>query len=263
MDKYIVYKHTAPNGKVYIGQTKKTTSDRWKSGKGYTCHHHGYFWKAIEKYGWDNIKHEILFDGLTKELADYYEQYFIEIYRSTDRLYGYNCQSGGSRNYEYSEDSRKRISDSLKKLYAESPPDTSKAREVLQRKQGRRIVQYDLKGNRIAEYESAYDAYLNTGISNKRINSCLCCPERNLKAGGFRWKYYEDAPDKLEPFSVKPKILLIDDDGNILGKYSTLKEAEKRTGISASTVGNILKHVFSYSKVLKGKTFIYENQVQL
>jgi hypothetical protein len=54
-----------------------------------------------------------------------------------------------------------------------------------------------------------------------------------------------------------------DDDGNILGKYSTLKETEKRTGISASTVGNILKHVFSYSKVLKGKTFIDENQVQL
>ena len=32
---YIVYKHTAPNGKVYIGITKKAPNDRWASGFGY------------------------------------------------------------------------------------------------------------------------------------------------------------------------------------------------------------------------------------
>ena len=205
MDKYTVYKHTAPNGKVYIGQTKKTAFERWKNGKGYTCHHHGWFWKAIEKYGWDNITHEILYDNLTKELADFYEQYFIELYKSTDKRYGYNCQTGGSRNYRYSEESKRNISESLKMLYSIKPPDTSKARETLQKKQGRKIVQYDLDGNRIAEFDSAYDAFLKTGISNKRINGCLCDPVRNHTAGGYRWRYFEDAPEKLEPHNPRYK----------------------------------------------------------
>lgn len=32
---YIVYKHTTPCGKVYIGITSKTPSQRWQNGKGY------------------------------------------------------------------------------------------------------------------------------------------------------------------------------------------------------------------------------------
>lgn len=261
MERYIVYKHTAPNGKVYIGQTKKTVSDRWKDGKGYTCHHHGYFWKAIEKYGWDNIKHEVLYDNLTKELADFYEQYFIEVYKSTNREYGYNCQSGGSRNYKYSDEAKRRISNSLKKLYAAAPPDTSNARKALQKKQGRKIVQYDLDGNRIAEYESSYDAFLQTGISNKQINQCLCLPEKIKRAGGYMWKYFEDAPAQIEPYPKKPRIVLLDNSGNVLGIYSSRRKASKHTGISASTIGNILCHTFKTSKVLQNRTFVYEDQL--
>lgn len=32
---YKVYKHTFPNGKKYIGITKLTVENRWRSGKGY------------------------------------------------------------------------------------------------------------------------------------------------------------------------------------------------------------------------------------
>jgi hypothetical protein len=60
---YIVYKHTSPNNKVYIGITKKKPNDRWASGFGYE--HQIYFFRAIVKYGWDNFKHEILYTNLT------------------------------------------------------------------------------------------------------------------------------------------------------------------------------------------------------
>lgn len=265
MDKYIVYKHIAPNGKVYIGQTKKTAHDRWKAnGKGYTCHHHGWFWKAIEKYGWENIEHEILKDNLFKEAADFYEKYYINLYKSTDRRYGYNCQTGGSRDYRYSEESKKNISNGLKKRYKTNPPDTSKARAVLQKKQGRHIAQYDLFGNKIAEYESAYDAYLKTGISNKRINAVLCEPKRNLQVGGYMWRYGKNAPDKIDPCKTvaKSMVLLIDSNNNVIDRFSNQREAAKKLGISQCTVSNILRNKFRESKALDDKTLVYEHEVE-
>ena len=89
---YYIYKHTAPNGKVYIGITSKSPSQRWNNGKGYAAQ---LFGKAVEKYGWENIRHEILFDSLTKEEAEVKEIELIAFYKSNQREYGYNVSSGG------------------------------------------------------------------------------------------------------------------------------------------------------------------------
>lgn len=74
---FCVYKHTSPSGKVYIGITSMNPLKRWKHGKGYIdC---TAFNRAIEKYGWDNITHEILLSDLTKEEACEEEQPFVKI----------------------------------------------------------------------------------------------------------------------------------------------------------------------------------------
>jgi len=52
---------------VYIGITCKNPLDRWASGFGYE--HQVYFFRAIVKYGWINMKHEVLYEVLTKEEA--------------------------------------------------------------------------------------------------------------------------------------------------------------------------------------------------
>lgn len=90
---YTIYKHTAPNGKVYIGITKKKPEYRWESGSGYKKNEH--FYRAILKYGWKNIKHEIVKDGLTKEQACNLEIELIAKYDATDKRKGYNISTGG------------------------------------------------------------------------------------------------------------------------------------------------------------------------
>ena len=90
---YYVYKHTAPNGKVYIGITRQIPERRWRNGNGYD--HNKHFFNAIIKYGWDNFKHEILYSGLTKEEAEKIEISLIAEYKSNDPEYGYNIESGG------------------------------------------------------------------------------------------------------------------------------------------------------------------------
>ena len=67
MKRYCVYKHTFPNGKVYIGITSRKPNERWQNGKGYTSNRH--LQNAIKKYGWINIKHDILLKDLTEEEA--------------------------------------------------------------------------------------------------------------------------------------------------------------------------------------------------
>ena len=80
---YKIYIHRNKiNGKVYIGQTKQPLKSRWNNGYGYKqCTK---FWNAIQKYGWDNIRHEILENNLSNEDACEKEKLYIEQYQSTN-----------------------------------------------------------------------------------------------------------------------------------------------------------------------------------
>lgn len=112
IDSYSVYKHTTPNNKVYIGITSVDVKQRWRNG----YKHNAYFSNAIQKYGWDNIKHEILFNGLTKEEACQKEIELIALYKSNQKGFGYNLSSGGESHEgcKASEELRKKLSDAHK-----------------------------------------------------------------------------------------------------------------------------------------------------
>lgn len=96
MKNFVVYKHTSPNGKVYIGITKQNPLYRWDNGMGYSGQPK--FFRAIVKYGWDNIKHEILFTDLTEEEACAKEKELIQFYDSAKS--GYNASTGGKCTHE-------------------------------------------------------------------------------------------------------------------------------------------------------------------
>lgn len=108
---YTVYKHTAPNGKVYIGITCRDVERRWQNGKNYKSSRH--FNSAIQKYGWNNIIHEILFTGLTKEQAEKKEIELIAFHQSNNPQFGYNIESGGHA-CKHSEETKRKISESNK-----------------------------------------------------------------------------------------------------------------------------------------------------
>lgn len=115
---YTVYKHTAPNGKVYIGITGRKPDVRWRNGEGYKNNKHLY--RAIQKYTWKNFKHDILETGLTKEQACDLEIQLIAKYHATDPRYGYNISIGGecgSLGLHPSDETRRKMSESHKRVY--------------------------------------------------------------------------------------------------------------------------------------------------
>lgn len=90
---YTIYCHVFPNGKRYIGITKTSLEMRWDNGRGYkTCILVN---RAIEKYGWNNVKHEILGETFSKEDAEAEERKYIALFNTTDPTYGYNILPGG------------------------------------------------------------------------------------------------------------------------------------------------------------------------
>lgn len=93
-EKYIIYMHRNKiNGKIYIGQSKRTWEERAQNnGSGYRKQ---IFYRAIEKYGWDNFEHIILESNLTKQEANDKEKYYIKLYKSNDKNFGYNRTLGG------------------------------------------------------------------------------------------------------------------------------------------------------------------------
>ncbi len=216
---FCVYKHTSPNGKVYIGITSKEPAKRWINGHGYKNNKH--FWRAIEKYGWDNFRHEILYEGLTQEQANIVEQMQIAFYNSTNRRKGYNISIGGGAmtGRKHSEEAKakmsekakrrtpwnagKTYSEELKKKLSEAHKGKKQSEETKRKRadalKGHRvniesiakpIVQYSLDGVYIKEFSSISDAARYMNLSTSAVSHISeCCKGKRKQSHGYIWKY--------------------------------------------------------------------------
>ncbi len=93
---FLIYKHTSPSGKSYIGLTSKTIEQRLNGHKtsAYTCMSENSFHQAIRKYGIENFTSEILIDNIETLLeATSIEIYYIRFYNTYRN--GYNDTKGG------------------------------------------------------------------------------------------------------------------------------------------------------------------------
>lgn len=107
-NKYLVYKHTSPSGKSYVGLTNNLTKRNSKHRRDSGCIA---FYTAIQKYGWYSFSHEILVDNLSLEEANDWEKFFIKIENSLAPN-GYNLKDGGN-SFTHSAETRAKIANSL------------------------------------------------------------------------------------------------------------------------------------------------------
>lgn len=97
----VIYKATFPNGKVYIGKTKNFELRKYhhiwdsKKLKNSRIKMH----KAINKYGYDNIKWDILCECSSLDELNKKEVEFIKLYNSISHDNGYNMVCGDKENY--------------------------------------------------------------------------------------------------------------------------------------------------------------------
>lgn len=224
---YLVYKHTTPSGKVYIGITRNTAQRRWANGLGYRecpC-----FYGAILKYGWDNIKHEVLHEGLTREQACEYEKRYIEEYNATDKRFGYNLTSGGETGFAPGEEVRRKMSESQKKSWELHP----ERREEL--------------AGRAANYRHSEEAKKKISDANKRRHYTDETKKKMSETAKRRMledeAWYQAASQRVRESGKKisRKVEQIDVDGNIIAAYESMKAAGRATGINYGNICNVCR----------------------
>lgn len=257
MNNYIVYRHTCPNGKCYIGITGRSMIERWNGGHGYD---EQFFGKAIRKYGAENITHEILHKGLTLEEAARLEQIEIAKHKSNDPAFGYNCTDGGegSTGHKPSDEVRKKYSQNAKRMW-QNPEIRARLLVHLQKLNGSRvgipiqpevkrktglangipICQYSLSGEYIRTFPTAMDAARAVGReSNSDIISC--CKGRRKYAQGYIWRYERE--DKqieiIEPVSLhgKRKVVQMSLDGEQIKTFDSMT-------LAADAVGGVVQNI--------------------
>lgn len=220
---YCVYKHTTPSGKIYIGITGQTPEKRWNNGNGYR--HNKYFWKAIQKYGWDNIEHEILENNLTRDEACKKEVYYISRYDACNLDVGYNLSPGGD-------------------LVNITPIDC-----------------YLINKTFIKTFPSILEASYETGISKSAIsNACnglaRCAGEYIWRKKGDPLDKYELPSDYIQNKKIKVKIKQYDLDGHLIITHDSL---EKASNYSNVTEFDIYKSCIGISNSVNGYVWRFES----
>ena len=218
----VVYIHIFPNGKRYVGLTMRDVKDRWKNGKGYQTQKLVY--NAILKYGWDNISH-IVYECDTESEMKYLERYLISFYNTTDHRYGYNITTGGESangnvsKYrkpidQYSKDGQFiKTWESLWVIGQKLNYDTAHIGECIHKHRPtaynfywfysgekpvfktrgtrRKVYQFNLNGEFIAEFKNASEAGRSLGKSDWS-HITQCCNKKCKSAYNYIWSYEND-----------------------------------------------------------------------
>ena len=216
MKEFIVYMHENKiNHKRYIGITCQKPTQRWRGGKGYKK---GLFKKAIDKYGWNNFEHKVLYKHLTKEQACLKEMELINKYKTINSDYGYNLCEGGNLTfgYHHTKISKSKMSEAKKGIYnGHNNPMYGKKgilapmygkhlteehkRKISEAKKGKanqytktlykKIDQYSLDGTFIKTWESI--SIIEKKLNIKGTHISRVCRGKRKTTGGYVFKYHQ------------------------------------------------------------------------
>lgn len=260
---YTVYIHIVPKSitnysfdKYYVGITSLSTSKRW--GKNGINYQNITFGRAIKKYGWDNIKHEIFAENLTEEEASKMEIMLIDLLKSTVKNNGYNVRLGGNitRGFKVSNETKLKISNSNtgKKRTPEMIETIRKntpKREYEDNVNIKKIYRFSENGEFVDCFSCARRAsdYLNV----RKEGILKCARKSGTLYKEFQWEFEENVIKKDD--TIIPKNKLIDnyiykftEDGKFVEKYKTI--------VSAGVANNLC---VTYLGVMISKNEVYKN----
>lgn len=209
-----IYKITSPSGKVYIGQS-------WNIKKRWHCYtgkkniqKHKKLYCSIQSHGLENHVFEVIHElpeDVSQQIMTEYEQLYMDLYSDCGVIL-LNAKGAGQtgkhteetkviirekrKNQIFSEESRKKKSESLKKIihtkeWNKKVSEAQKGKIVskeIRAKMGKKVIQMDLKGNFIKEWNNTLEA--SEGLFGYKSGAIAMAANGKIKSShGFKWKY--------------------------------------------------------------------------
>ena len=279
MKTYYVYKATNKlNGKSYIGQTSDFHKRVWQHIRCYEkedCKFH----RAIKKYGVEAFSWEILKQCTSDKESLELERFYIEFYNTYRN--GYNENKGGVgghnaksivmltkegefvKRYDSAADAkcdgfsdsnvlmcckkehRQQLCKGYRFMFEDEYLENGAEPyiEIPKIVHTKKVVQCDLQGNFIAEYESVQEASEKTGTHRPSLS--LNLSKRYKSANGFIFVYADEYPIKdMNEYEVKrkgKKIFQLDKvSGEILNEYDSIADAGRALGKNYKAIHKVL-----------------------
>lgn len=108
----------------------------------------------------------------------------------------------------------------------------------------RKVIQYSLNGEKVAEYISISEAAKSTNSLPEKIVEC--CHFTRKTHNNYQWRYKEDEVEKLQkvdaPLTAKKKVAQINPKtGEIIAVYNSLCSAAKAVNGTQSAITHVIK----------------------
>ena len=286
---YTVYQHIFPNGKRYVGLTRNQVEKRW-GYRGSNYKRQPLVWNAIQKYGWENIEHDIFALCETKDQAERVERWLIKYHDTTNPLCGYNVLPGGdvavndatpemryklgngNRGKTYTEEQKQKISEGVKRKF--SRPESNgcfgkRASEETKEKMRKARREYLSDSDNMEAQRSR-----SSGVMKKlweddtfRQESLERLSKYRRKPGEYSWS--EEAKAKLSA-TLKGKwvgdkspcakaVVCLTKDGEFVARYGSTAEAARAVGAYTSNISRACQHCPHYHTI-KGFCWLYEEE---
>lgn len=252
---YSVYRLSTPDGKSYIGQTQQEPEKRWGSGTFYK--NNADLTDAIQKFGWTNVRHEILESGLTREEAYESEKKYIDLFDSMNPEKGYNKLHGEQHRPVYCFETGETFSSihdaarstGLKRHMIKAAcigeiAATGKRHWCFADEKESAIIDWNRKtapDNKPVVNLDTGEIYSSCGEAGKAVGvhpmgiRGVCLHQKHRKyAAGFRWAFLENyESDKLVQSEKRTKVIRNISTGET---FKSAREAWRKTGIGRDRI---------------------------
>ncbi len=229
--------------KNYIGITTQDFNRRWNQHKNESLGEQEFkdthFHRAIRKYGWDSFEKTVLLklesDSKEKllESLSQLEQYYVEKYNSYNK--GYNSTKGG--------------------------------KGVISHTTQKKVVVFNELGEYLDTCDSRVEASKKYNVATTSVSDC--CTRTILSAGWFNnlrliFRDEEDTVTQEDIEKIKkarknqpvPVRCYDYNTGEVLGEYSSIIEAQSKTGVDSDSISKCTLHK-TKSTIQGGKKLVW------
>ena len=285
---YTVYQHIFPNGKRYIGVTRNSVEKRWGyRGCNYKSQIVG---RAIEKYGWDNIRHEVFAVCDTKEQAERLERWLVKHFDTTNPAHGYNVLPGGDvavndatpemryklgngkRGKHHSEEHKKKISEGCKRAF--NRPESNgcigkHASEETRAKMRESRKRYLSDANAFEKQKARSSQTMKNLWENEDFRKASLERLSLYRRKAGEYKATEETKRKIseankgkwvgEKSPCAIPVICLTKGGEFVARYGGVAEAARAVGAYSTGISRCCRHEPHYLSI-KGFVWLYEEE---